>query len=623
MEIAINDSWDTAVIDWVHPTNSPMEDILALTIPIYLGPQIRNADGNGFGSGDLDYNSDPNNALLDINSWDFEITVRDSANTSLASSSYGEFGINPHCDISVTGNPVGEAPPGTAATLLANPTHITYSANNDYWVNVSVTNLLENGVGPASISATDVEVQNSDPYATTGNSDISAQTYFPGPGIDMQVWGQPGIPMNAPGNGTIATGPWVSDYNAAMYGLNDYTQLDWWITVSAATPEGVYYGDITITIEDSNGNTVMDQTTQIIVNVVFPHLYWIGFNGTGMNSKLDQVVDTDNWYNFTVTGNYSQGWNGLQVEIRAWYDNGNIGFMSTYPPVTPENKNLAFSITYEVFSGICTVYYPIGPQVQVGTVSDVITWINPINIGEDWHTVNIPVYLGNSLISADGMGFASGDLAYHSDPNLALQDAFSWDFEVILRDAINPTALDLSYAEFGLDNSTPSFPISLDAGWNLISLPLEQADEYLPSVLSSIDGQYDIVKYYDATDQNDPWKTYRIGASTNDLFSIDRTMGFWIHLTANNGDQTLTTGIEGTFPPAAVTLYAGWNLVSYPSISPDTVANALWGTGADIVEVFDPAEPYLIREVNADYMMQPGEGYWVHVPADTIWMVDW
>ena len=73
----------------------------------------------------------------------------------------------------------------------------------------------------------------------------------------------------------------------------------------------------------------------------------------------------------------------------------------------------------------------------------------------------------------------------------------------------------------------------------------------------------------------------------------------------------------------SIPLYAGWNLVGYPSLTNETVANALWGTGADRVEVFDSGEPYRIKEVGPTYLMKPGEGYWVHVPADTVWVVDW
>ena len=164
-----------------------------------------------------------------------------------------------------------------------------------------------------------------------------------------------------------------------------------------------------------------------------------------------------------------------------------------------------------------------------------------------------------------------------------------------------------------------TYEIALSPGWNLISFPLEPVDTTISAVLSSIAGKYDAVKYYDATDANDPWKTYRVGASTNDLSNIDNTMGLWINM-LNSANLT----VEGDEPASTnIPLYAGWNLVSYPSLTPDIVANALWGTGADHVEVFDPAEPYLIREVGPDYVMQPGEGYWVHVPADTVWIIDW
>lgn len=165
----------------------------------------------------------------------------------------------------------------------------------------------------------------------------------------------------------------------------------------------------------------------------------------------------------------------------------------------------------------------------------------------------------------------------------------------------------------------PSFTydIALTPSWNLISIPLELADTTISTVLSSIAGQYDAVKYYDATDTNDPWKTYRPGASTNDLFNIDHKMGFWI----NMNDFTNLT-IEGTEPASTdIPLYAGWNLVGYPALSYESVGNALWGTGADRVEVYDIAEPYLIKEVGPTYTMQHGEGYWVHVPADTVWTV--
>ena len=34
-------------------------------------------------------------------------------------------------------------------------------------------------------------------------------------------------------------------------------------------------------------------------------------------------------------------------------------------------------------------------------------------------------------------------------------------------------------------------------------------------------------------------------------------------------------------------------------------------------------ELYNIREVGPEYVMKPGEGYWIHVPADSTLIVNW
>lgn len=164
-----------------------------------------------------------------------------------------------------------------------------------------------------------------------------------------------------------------------------------------------------------------------------------------------------------------------------------------------------------------------------------------------------------------------------------------------------------------------SYDIPLNLGWNLISVPLELSDNSVSNVLSSISGKWSIVKYYDIQDKADPWKTYRVGSSVNDLASIDNEMGFWIYITQAN----VTLTVSGIIPTStSIPLYAGWNLVGYPTQTTQTVAIVLWGTGADRINVFDLVSPY-IKEVGPTYVMKPGEGYWVHVPADTVWTVDW
>ncbi len=115
------------------------------------------------------------------------------------------------------------------------------------------------------------------------------------------------------------------------------------------------------------------------------------------------------------------------------------------------------------------------------------------------------------------------------------------------------------------------------------------------------------------------WGCYQTNSS--ELVRVDY-MGIEIH--SSTFENTILT-VTGIIPESTdIPLYAGWNLVSYPSLNDSMIVSlAFFGTGADRVEVFDPASPYLIKEVGPTYVMQSGEGYWVRVPADTVWVVDW
>jgi hypothetical protein len=175
-------------------------------------------------------------------------------------------------------------------------------------------------------------------------------------------------------------------------------------------------------------------------------------------------------------------------------------------------------------------------------------------------------------------------------------------------------------------NSIVSFSVPVHAGWNLMSLPFAQADPSMPQALMDTTGDtvWDRVVRFDPVDRADPWKQYNSAwpPAMNDLTSVGVKGGFWLHVTAV-GDGLLD--LSGA-PPAstAIALRAGWNLVGYPTANATvTVSTAFAGTGADAVEVYDAAEPYLTRVASAAYVMKPGEGYWVHVPTDAMWVVDW
>ncbi len=131
-----------------------------------------------------------------------------------------------------------------------------------------------------------------------------------------------------------------------------------------------------------------------------------------------------------------------------------------------------------------------------------------------------------------------------------------------------------------------------------------------------------VAKWYNPLTPADPWKTYRVGGTVNDLATIDSSMGVWIFITANGGDQKLTTGAMGYYPSSAVNiqLYTGWNMVGYPSATP-SLASATLPAQADKISVWQAAAPYIVDSTPEAITMSEGKAYWVHATADCAWTV--
>jgi parallel beta-helix repeat protein len=181
--------------------------------------------------------------------------------------------------------------------------------------------------------------------------------------------------------------------------------------------------------------------------------------------------------------------------------------------------------------------------------------------------------------------------------------------------------------DFTWQFTTPTpYRIPVQLGWNLISIPVIQASSTLPGSLQDLEGDtlWDRAMWYDPRDAGDHWKQYNANwpPAMNDLVGISPSMGVWVQVTVL-GDGFMT--IWGERPTVTyVQLRAGWNLVGYPSLNATmTVAEVFWGTSVSVVEVFDPAQPYLTRVVGPAYLMSPCKGYWVYSVADSVWTVDW
>lgn len=166
-----------------------------------------------------------------------------------------------------------------------------------------------------------------------------------------------------------------------------------------------------------------------------------------------------------------------------------------------------------------------------------------------------------------------------------------------------------------------SFDIALNTGWNLISFPLEQRDNTTAGLFASHNESLTTLLCYEQNDVDDHWKSFSCDrpASLNDLHEIDHTMGFWLYA---NKENVLT--VSGCIPYSTqIPLKAGWNLVGYPSLIEKRICEALASTYYTSVEGYSNQYLYNLEPLGDEDMMKPGNGYWICVPVDTVWVVDW
>jgi parallel beta-helix repeat protein len=165
----------------------------------------------------------------------------------------------------------------------------------------------------------------------------------------------------------------------------------------------------------------------------------------------------------------------------------------------------------------------------------------------------------------------------------------------------------------------------LNEGWNLISIPFTQPDTNLDSVLSSINGSYDAVQFYDILDQDDPWDHHHVSKPSHliDLTDIEYRMGFWIHITEPGG---VLFEYPGTTPSSnqSIPLHPGCNMVGYPSLSNHNrtmgLDNLEFGLDIDAIQWYDAATKTW-HFMGPDDHFSPGRGYWVHSKVEAGWEV--
>ncbi len=181
--------------------------------------------------------------------------------------------------------------------------------------------------------------------------------------------------------------------------------------------------------------------------------------------------------------------------------------------------------------------------------------------------------------------------------------------------------VDDEFNEEPTPNQAAKVAIQVCYGMQLVSSILDTPGQNVGSVFNTL--PFDKIWVYDPLNSTNPWRSSTPGKVINDYdlaSSVDRATAFWIDFEQDGLLRIVGNVAETTNIP----LYAGWNLVGYPSINTDyTVADLKMDTGATAVEASNYSNPtYHLKKLNDSDTLTPGQGYWIYVPADTVWIVN-
>ena len=163
-----------------------------------------------------------------------------------------------------------------------------------------------------------------------------------------------------------------------------------------------------------------------------------------------------------------------------------------------------------------------------------------------------------------------------------------------------------------------SIDLPLEAGWNLISLPLIPESSDIDDIISSANlasgdvGNIDIVYHYNTSSGSwDYWN----GQSGGTLQSIEDGNGYWVY--AKTADVLTVHGLEAA--TAGYTLQTNWNMLGFTSVEEqdyETYLASIGGTYSVLYGWDATTGSWYCPTINQNGgKLEPGHGYWIYMSA--------
>ena len=205
-----------------------------------------------------------------------------------------------------------------------------------------------------------------------------------------------------------------------------------------------------------------------------------------------------------------------------------------------------------------------------------------------------------------------------------LNDSMSWVFGAGVDTTANYVWANVSHFSY-YALGVPQLPawVNLSQDWNMFGVPVGIANYSLPTALTSIEGSYDWVFYFNAT--TDAWQYFNPSMPQfSDLKTLKAGRGYFIQMTSNstlNFTGTLLTGLT-------VPLLQDWNmfapqmgLANYTLPAPLTsIAGSYdwvfyFNATTDAWQYYNPSMP----QFSDLQVLEPGRGYFIQMTEGANW----
>jgi parallel beta-helix repeat protein len=165
-------------------------------------------------------------------------------------------------------------------------------------------------------------------------------------------------------------------------------------------------------------------------------------------------------------------------------------------------------------------------------------------------------------------------------------------------------------------NQAGKFTRSLLTGPNLVSIPMIQSDGNIETVLQTL--KWDKAWTYDSSVQK--WKSHTLFKPyQGELEEVNTSVGIWVNVM-----QPSNLTVAGIVPSStSIYLYAGWNLVGFPSFNGTyAVSDLKAAVGVEGIEGFEAlTPPYFLKAMTDGELLATGFGYWIRMSSDGLWTV--